>query len=146
MIRPGGITLSFNPFAYAQAEDTSNVSHANHSQPRHSFVSFNPYNHVQVEDLPITFNPVDHAEDVLSYFNSLNAVPMENPLAFNPYSHVEAVDSSICFNSATHPQMGVTLRSPTLRTWYNPDPLKSSIDRVSISLLSPCVLVNFSCA
>lgn len=68
-------------------------------------MSFNPYNHVQVEDLPITFNPVEHAEDVLSYFNSLNAVPMENPLAFNPYSHVEAVDSSICFNSATHSQM-----------------------------------------
>jgi hypothetical protein len=56
------------------------------------------------------------------------------------------VDSSICFNSATHCKCGATPHSPTLRTWYNPDPLKPSIDRVSISLLNPCVLVNFSCA
>ena len=84
--------LSFNPFnpsAYAQADNSSNISHENHSQLQHSFVSFNPCNYMQVEDPSVTFN---------------NAMPME--ILFNPNLHIEAADLSMSFNSVNHLQNG----------------------------------------
>jgi hypothetical protein len=55
-----------------------------------------------MEDLPVLFNPIDHAE---TYSNSPNVLPMENALFFNPYFHVEAADSFVYLNPTTHPQM-----------------------------------------
>ncbi len=53
-----------------------------------------------MEDLPVLFNPIDHAE---TYSNSPNVLPMENALFFNPYFHVEAADSFVYLNPTTPP-------------------------------------------
>lgn len=55
-----------------------------------------------MKNLPVLFNPIDHAE---TYSNSPNVLPMKNALFFNPYFHVEAANSFVYLNPTTHPQM-----------------------------------------